>query len=177
MAPTSQPAASAAPSARNMTFRSTNSFAPGGVLSRTHPAYEFRRGQLQMAQAVEQALEEKRHLIVEAGTGHGQDPGVSGAGDSLRQAGHHFHRHQESAGATLLQRYPVSRTSAFSRRRRQAERLLHEGAQQLSLPEEALRPDRPAGAERLGGDRALPRHRRLGKDDADRRPGGTGVAA
>src|SRR5205807_4744335 len=36
------------------------------------PAYEFRRGQLQMAQAVEQALEEKRHLIVEAGTGTGK---------------------------------------------------------------------------------------------------------
>jgi ATP-dependent DNA helicase DinG len=42
------------------------------VLSKTHPAYEFRRGQLQMAQAVEQALEEKRHLIVEAGTGTGK---------------------------------------------------------------------------------------------------------
>jgi len=47
-------------------------FAPGGVLAGTHPAYEFRRGQLQMAQAVEQALEEKRHLIVEAGTGTGK---------------------------------------------------------------------------------------------------------
>ncbi|HUJ95906.1 MAG TPA: ATP-dependent DNA helicase [Terriglobales bacterium] len=47
-------------------------FGPGGVLSRTHPAYEFRRGQLQMAQAVEQALEEKRHLLVEAGTGTGK---------------------------------------------------------------------------------------------------------
>jgi ATP-dependent DNA helicase DinG len=47
-------------------------FAPGGVLARTHPAYEFRRGQLQMAQAIEQALEEKRHLIVEAGTGTGK---------------------------------------------------------------------------------------------------------
>ena len=41
-------------------------------MSRTHPAYEFRRAQLQMAQAVEQALEEKRHLIVEAGTGTGK---------------------------------------------------------------------------------------------------------
>ena len=47
-------------------------FAPGGGLAGTHPAYEFRRGQLQMAQAVEQALEEKRHLIVEAGTGTGK---------------------------------------------------------------------------------------------------------
>jgi ATP-dependent DNA helicase DinG len=47
-------------------------FAPGGVLSQQHPAYEFRRGQFEMAQAVEQALEEKRHLIVEAGTGTGK---------------------------------------------------------------------------------------------------------
>ena len=47
-------------------------FGPGGVLSRTHPAYEFRRGQLQMAQAVEQALAERRHLIIEAGTGTGK---------------------------------------------------------------------------------------------------------
>ncbi len=47
-------------------------FAPGGVLASSHPAYEFRRGQLQMAQAVELALEEKRHLIVEAGTGTGK---------------------------------------------------------------------------------------------------------
>jgi ATP-dependent DNA helicase DinG len=49
-----------------------NFFAPGGLLSKTHMAYEFRRGQLQMAQAVEQALAEKRHLIVEAGTGTGK---------------------------------------------------------------------------------------------------------
>ena len=47
-------------------------FAPGGVLSKSHPAYEFRRGQLQMAQSVEEALGEKRHLIVEAGTGTGK---------------------------------------------------------------------------------------------------------
>src|SRR5467141_952005 len=45
---------------------------PGGRLSKPRPAYEFRRGQLQMAQAVEEALEEKRHLIVEAGTGTGK---------------------------------------------------------------------------------------------------------
>ncbi|MBV9339782.1 MAG: hypothetical protein JO159_02685, partial [Acidobacteria bacterium] len=43
-------------------------FAPGGVLSCSHHAYEFREGQLRMAQAVEKAIEERRHLIVEAGT-------------------------------------------------------------------------------------------------------------
>ncbi len=47
-------------------------FGPGGVLAKSHPAYEFRRGQLQMAEAVEQALTQKRHLIVEAGTGTGK---------------------------------------------------------------------------------------------------------
>jgi len=71
----SQPASSAqprrpAPSGKDASLYQF--FAPGGVLSRTHPLYEFRRGQLQMAQAVEQALEEKRHLIVEAGTGTGK---------------------------------------------------------------------------------------------------------
>ena len=62
----SQPATSA-------TFGSLYSFfAPGGLLSKTHPAYEFRRGQLQMAEEVGKALAEKRHLIVEAGTGTGK---------------------------------------------------------------------------------------------------------
>src|SRR5215471_6263031 len=47
-------------------------FAPGGLLSQAHPQYEFRRGQLQMADGVEKALSEGRHLIVEAGTGTGK---------------------------------------------------------------------------------------------------------
>ena len=32
-------------------------FGPGGVLSQRHPAYEFRKGQLAMANAVEEAIE------------------------------------------------------------------------------------------------------------------------
>jgi ATP-dependent DNA helicase DinG len=68
VASTSHPATTAKPNDISL----YNFFAAGGVLSRTHPAYEFRRGQLQMAQAVEQALEERRHLIVEAGTGTGK---------------------------------------------------------------------------------------------------------
>ncbi|HEX4038655.1 MAG TPA: ATP-dependent DNA helicase [Acidobacteriaceae bacterium] len=47
-------------------------FAPGGVLAGSALPYEFRKGQLEMAQAVERAFEEKRHLIVEAGTGTGK---------------------------------------------------------------------------------------------------------
>ena len=47
-------------------------FSPGGMLSRSSLHYEQRRGQLEMARAVEDALESKRHLIVEAGTGTGK---------------------------------------------------------------------------------------------------------
>jgi ATP-dependent DNA helicase DinG len=72
VSPTSQPTSSGSSSSRKRDVSLHNFFAPGGVLAKTHPAYEFRRGQLQMAQAVEQALAEKRHLIVEAGTGTGK---------------------------------------------------------------------------------------------------------
>ena len=44
----------------------------GGLLSRWHPQYEFRPGQLAMAEEVEAALAEDRHLVVEAGTGTGK---------------------------------------------------------------------------------------------------------
>lgn len=42
------------------------------MLARSSLPYEYRKGQLEMAQAVERALEDKRHLIVEAGTGTGK---------------------------------------------------------------------------------------------------------
>ena len=54
-----------APSARHF-------FSRTGTLSKWHPNYEFRPGQLEMAEAVEAALQEKKHLIVEAGTGTGK---------------------------------------------------------------------------------------------------------
>src|SRR6266487_645984 len=44
-------------------------FAPGGILSQSSLAFEHRRGQYEMARAIESAFKEKRHLIVEAGTG------------------------------------------------------------------------------------------------------------
>src|SRR5580658_4990776 len=44
-------------------------FAPGGILARSSLPYEYRSGQLEMAKAVERSLTERRHLIVEAGTG------------------------------------------------------------------------------------------------------------
>ena len=47
-------------------------FSPAGILSQSSLAFEHRRGQYDMARAVEQALTDKRHLIVEAGTGTGK---------------------------------------------------------------------------------------------------------
>src|SRR5262249_16256949 len=47
-------------------------FGRGGTLSKWHPSYEFRPGQVEMAEAVESAMADRRHLIVEAGTGTGK---------------------------------------------------------------------------------------------------------
>jgi ATP-dependent DNA helicase DinG len=47
-------------------------FGPDGLIARTHPEYEHRPGQIEMAEAVLRAFEQKHHLIVEAGTGTGK---------------------------------------------------------------------------------------------------------
>lgn len=48
-------------------------FGPKGLLRRAEPAaFEFRPGQLEMARAVAGALEQRHHLIAEAGTGTGK---------------------------------------------------------------------------------------------------------
>src|SRR6188474_3525295 len=47
-------------------------FGESGLISRYHEGYEHREGQLKMADAVLRAFENKRHLVVEAGTGTGK---------------------------------------------------------------------------------------------------------
>src|SRR5437588_9469984 len=47
-------------------------FGPEGVIAKADPEYERRPGQIEMAQAVLNAFEQKHHLIVEAGTGTGK---------------------------------------------------------------------------------------------------------
>ena len=54
------------------TSSSRRFFSRSGTLSQWHPNYEFRPGQLEMAEAVEAALKDRRHLMVEAGTGTGK---------------------------------------------------------------------------------------------------------
>src|SRR2546423_136921 len=47
-------------------------FGPNGLIAKAHPEYEHRPGQIDMAEAVLRAFEQKHHLIVEAGTGTGK---------------------------------------------------------------------------------------------------------
>jgi ATP-dependent DNA helicase DinG len=47
-------------------------FSPSGLLSRSGLEFEHRKGQYEMARAIEKAFADKRHLIVEAGTGTGK---------------------------------------------------------------------------------------------------------
>jgi ATP-dependent DNA helicase DinG len=47
-------------------------FGRSGWLARHHPSFEYRPGQLEMAEAIESSVENGQHLIVEAGTGTGK---------------------------------------------------------------------------------------------------------
>lgn len=47
-------------------------FGENGIVARSHEQYEHRDGQIKMAEAVMRAFDQKKHLIVEAGTGTGK---------------------------------------------------------------------------------------------------------
>jgi len=47
-------------------------FGAGGLIAKHHDNYEYREGQIAMAHAVTKAFEDRKHLIVEAGTGTGK---------------------------------------------------------------------------------------------------------
>jgi ATP-dependent DNA helicase DinG len=47
-------------------------FGAGGLLEQSHPGYEFRSSQLEMARMVDEAFQKKQHSIIEAGTGTGR---------------------------------------------------------------------------------------------------------
>ena len=110
-----------------------------------------------MAQAVEQALEERRHLIVEAGTGTGKTLAY------LMPVIRSGKRVIISTGTKNLQEQLFHKDIPFleqalflERRSARLKRLLYEGTQQLFVPEETLRPDRATSVERTGGDRTVP---------------------
>ena len=152
-------------------------FAPGGILAKAHPAYEFRRGQLEMAQAVEAAIEEKRHLIVEAGTGTGKTlaylaPVIrSGKRVIISTGTKNLQEQLFYKDIPFLQSLfaPEGSTECGSWNCQPPSRLLHEGTQQLSLPQKVVRAHRSAGPEWARRDQPVPRHRRLGEGNAERR--------
>ena len=47
-------------------------FGKKGLIAKHHKEYEYRAGQIKMAEAVMRAFDENKHLIVEAGTGTGK---------------------------------------------------------------------------------------------------------
>ncbi len=47
-------------------------FGAGGLVAQFHDNYEYREGQIKMAEAIERAFDEKKHAIIEAGTGTGK---------------------------------------------------------------------------------------------------------
>jgi ATP-dependent DNA helicase DinG len=76
-------------------------FHPGGILARSSLAFEHRPGQYAMAREIEQSFADKRHLIVEAGTGTGKT--LAYLLPALRRAREHKQRIIISTGTKNLQ--------------------------------------------------------------------------
>jgi len=76
-------------------------FHPGGVLAQSSLAFEHRPGQYAMAREIEQCFADRRHLIVEAGTGTGKT--LAYLLPALRRAREHKQRIIISTGTKNLQ--------------------------------------------------------------------------
>lgn len=69
------PESPGAPSALAVLSDSRRTLGPDGPLARGFPGYEAREGQLQFAEAVEEAIRDGHHLVAECGTGTGKSFG------------------------------------------------------------------------------------------------------
>ena len=76
-------------------------FSAGGLLAKSSLNYEQRPGQYAMSKAIEQAFKDRRHLIVEAGTGTGKT--LAYLLPALRHAREHKQRVIVSTGTKNLQ--------------------------------------------------------------------------
>ena len=111
------------------------------MLSRSSLAFEHRKGQYEMARAIEKAFADKRHLIVEAGTGTGKT--LAYLLPALRLARERQQRVIISTGTKNLQEQLFFKDVPFLEiAPRPAAGLLHEGPRQLPLQAQALRPAR-----------------------------------
>jgi ATP-dependent helicase YprA (DUF1998 family) len=72
-----------------------------GLIARSFSGYEFRPQQLQMASAIKDAFADRRHLVVEAGTGIGKSFAylVPAINPSEKNKGPHQHLYHYPSGA------------------------------------------------------------------------------
>ena len=119
-------------------------FGPGGAIEKCMPeGYEHRPSQLEMAELVEAAFQEKRHLIVEAGTGTGKTLAY------LIPAIRSGRRVVISTATKSLQEQLFEKDIPFLQKHfaPESESGRDEGARQFSVPRKSLPHGRPARAE------------------------------
>ena len=142
------------------------------MLSRSALPYEFRRGQLDMARAVERSLQESKHLIVEAGTGTGKT--LAYLLPALRTG----QRVIISTGTKNLQEQLFFRDVPFLESLLGPLRVCYmKGRANYLCRQQAVRLARSADSEWPGRNRPVSADRSLGEDDPDRGPGGDRCAA
>ena len=118
------------PRAAELSAAVSAAFAADGPLARALPGFEARPGQLDMADAVCSVFADGGVLLAEAGTGTGKTLAYLIPAILSRQRALRVDRHQESAGADLLQGSSGSARQPWS----PVYRDLHEGAWELPLP-------------------------------------------
>ena len=141
-------------------------FAPDGPLARAVADFEPRAGQVEMAAAVARAFEDGGVLLAEAGTGTGKTLAYLVPADPEPPARAGLDRHEEPAGADLLQGH----SRAARRARRAFHRDLHEGARELPVPPSPGSAANERGGPPLAGHDVLPPdHPRVVRAHRDRR--------
>ncbi len=127
-------------------------FGKNGLIAKHHKDYEYRAGQIQMAEAVLRAFEQKKHLIVEAGTGTGKTlaylvPAIAAA-IGKKKAHHYFDGNKKFAGTIDGKRHSVFAES-FAK---EIFRRVYERSLKLRLSKPHRQSGKSADSRRLGRD-------------------------
>jgi ATP-dependent DNA helicase DinG len=141
-------------------------FGPRGLLERCLGAgYEHRRSQLEMAEIVEEAFQNKRHALVEAGTGTGKTLAY------LLPAIRSGRRVVVSTATKSLQEQLFTKDVPFLQKHFAPELkvAVMKGPRQFSVPAKIVRHGGSAGAEGFGRGGLVRADARLGESDRDRR--------
>ena len=139
-------------------------FGDGGLLAKRHQSFEFRRGQLEMAEIVEEAFAKHQHALIEAGTGTGKT--LAYLSPAIRSG----RRVVISTATKSLQEQLYHKDIPFLQKHfaPESESRGDEGPRQFSLPPKVhqMGPARAQGHRGAGLVRA---DSRLGKTDGNRR--------